>query len=728
MTISKKYRSYGIRRLNNFSDIENPVQALNNLLNNLQERPNQSFISEDLDVIRGLKDTEVFPSTLIQLEGSASTFTFANTLGPQEDFVRPLITLQDKINTYRSVTGAAGKQGSGYGPNGWFVPVSSFNPSPSKGDVIDDIVPNFSTDKSDFFEAGDFWNLGEFFISRPFHPTFTNGQGGIVWESFYIPDYTDTQNVIGVVTTGLFHIEVDIFDTGNWVPYKSIYASERTVIPAANNNSTSIVNIIKGDERYIVIGDKLSTNNEITVTGIVDTEITLSDVVTAVKDVPIAFQFDIGKDLVSDQFAFESAFDIGRRSKMRIAWWYPDSIEDPEDRYLQVRRNRSFMLFSNFSNTESFSTGQYELANLLDRGVTNYQPSFGDSGEYKNFQINDVLRSNYAPPLSFSSINKFGSNTSATAALIENREVLKASPNPLSLTSIGNVIVESSPSFVTVGKNTRIKRTPSDNIFTDTRILTKPVNATANVAVRAIDHNGLVDYFIASSANTTIKVDTTASLRPGMVCVTHFTGPSYYRINSVANTTAFIVSSPLGITSNNYVFVYSDSGFIDSSKQVFCQGVIGKLITSLVYEGSNTININSTTGLTPGMRVQYTGGIEPSSNYTIVNITGDQVRLDKSITVDIGVGATITFAPSVSTGDKQQCVIPLDLSPPFIGKDYGLDTGGKSIVSLPGSNLDITVLALSSNTTTVSTANTSDVYSSFIRINGTYKIKARTIT
>jgi len=35
MSFSKKYRSFGVRRENNLSDVENKTQALNNLLNNL---------------------------------------------------------------------------------------------------------------------------------------------------------------------------------------------------------------------------------------------------------------------------------------------------------------------------------------------------------------------------------------------------------------------------------------------------------------------------------------------------------------------------------------------------------------------------------------------------------------------------------------------------------------------------------------------------------------------
>lgn len=729
MTISRKYRSYGIRRLNNFSDLNNAEQSLDNLLNNLQEDPERSFISRDLDAIRGLKDTEVFPATFIGFAATAPTYTFANTLGPQVDFIEPIIRIQDRINTYRSITGAPGKQGAGYGPEAWTVPDDVFKASPVKGDTVNDIVPNFSMDRSDLIYRGDFWAVGEVFINSTFDPSFTNGWGGIVWESFYIPDYTSTSNALRFTTTGLFHVEFDRFDTGDWVVYKSIYAPERSVRVVANNDTSTTVELLPGDEKYVAQGDKLSSNNDIQIVDVVGSTLTLSEPITVTANDVISFEFIVGEDLITDGFEIEPVFDIGEKTKIRMLWWYPNTAPEPTDRYLFVGRNEGIMPFSNFSNTDIYpTTGPYELQSLLSNAVTAYQPKFGDNGAYKIFRTDGVLRNTYTPPTSFASINKYGANTSTVAQFVENRRYMIGSATRMAETEVGNIIVDATPSFSVVSKNTRIKRNPNDNPFTNARIITSPANATANVSIRAIDHNGLADYFITSSSGTTITVDSTANLRPGMVCITHFTSPTTYsRITEITNATTFQVSSPLGISSNNYVFVYADSGIIDASKDVYCQGVVGKLLTATANEGVNVLTLDSTTGLTLGMRVQYTGGIEPSGNYTISNIAGNQVTLNNVITSTIDVGATIVFSPSGSTGDKQQCVIPLDLSPPFIGTSYGLDSGGRRIVGVPTANLNISVLALSSNTSIVTTANTTDVFSAFININGTHQIKARKV-
>ena len=78
MSQSRKYRSFGVRRENNLSDIDNKVQALNNLLNDLpgvEEESGITFISEDLDAIRGLKDTDIGPDSFIQLALTAPRTT-----------------------------------------------------------------------------------------------------------------------------------------------------------------------------------------------------------------------------------------------------------------------------------------------------------------------------------------------------------------------------------------------------------------------------------------------------------------------------------------------------------------------------------------------------------------------------------------------------------------------------------------------------------------------------
>jgi hypothetical protein len=231
--------------------------------------------------------------------------------------------------------------------------------------------------------------------------------------------------------------------------------------------------------------------------------------------------------------------------------------------------------------------------------------------------------------------------------------------------------------------------------------------------VKIVDHNGLMDYFITSTSNNIVTVDSTSRIRKGMVCVTYFTPSTpFVTITDVINSTSFSTSSSLGLSSNNYVFIYADSGLIDSSKDVFCAGVIGKLLTAPVSVGATTLTVSS---------------LEPSANVRILAVGGNQITLNTPTTSAIDTGSTIVFAPSNSSGDKQQCILPLDLSPPFLGTNEGLDSRGKRIVPTVSANLHITTLALSSNSAVVSAANSTDVFDAALVINQIYRIKARQI-
>lgn len=729
MAISRKYRSYGVRRANNLSDIDDREKALNNLLNDLQPREGESFVSEDLDAIRGLKDTEIFPSTFVQLASSVPTYTFANTLGPQEDFVRPFIRLQDKFNTYRSVTGDPGILGSGMGPSAWAVPIDAINSSPQKGDTANTIIFDFDNNRAGLVQKGDFWALGEFYQSYKFDPSFVDQSGGYAWEGYFIPNYYETSSTLVFETTGLFHFEVDRFDDGNWQVLRSIYSPTRTVKVGANTTTTT-VQLATGDGKYVAIGDKLSTNNEIVVESVVGDVVTLTGDVSYVSNDDISFTFTVGEDYISGTFNTETIYDLGEYFKARVLWWYPNTAPNVEDKYFRIHFSGSdFLLFSTFSNTAPVPTSSDSnlLINTVDKAVTGYQRLFGDLGSYKTFSSGGILKSNYVPKSNFASVNILGSNTSVTASLTQGRSYITASLAQLDLTSIGNLIVDVTPSFNNIQKFTQIKRIPNNTGSSSVRVVSKPVLTTTSIPIKIVDHNGLMDYFITTTSGTTVPVETTENIRKGMVCVTYYTSPSAFTtITDVINSTSFSTSTPLGLT-NNYLFVYADSGLIDSSKDVFCKGVVGKLLTSQATVGTDKLNVSSNTDLSINMRVQYTGGIEPENNVTIVAVGGNQVTLSSTLTATIDAGATITFAPQGSSGDKQQCVIPLDLSPPFTGVEYGLDTEGKRIVGVPSSNLDISTLSLSSNTAIVSSANTTDVFDAQITVNGMYRIKARQI-
>ena len=76
MNQPKKYKSYGVLRRNDLSDISDKELSLNNLLDNISgvdPGAGITFISQDLDAIRGLKDTDIGPDDFIQLAGTTVT-------------------------------------------------------------------------------------------------------------------------------------------------------------------------------------------------------------------------------------------------------------------------------------------------------------------------------------------------------------------------------------------------------------------------------------------------------------------------------------------------------------------------------------------------------------------------------------------------------------------------------------------------------------------------------
>lgn len=116
MTQTKKYKSYGVLRKNNLADIQNKEEALNNLLNNISGvDPNAgiTFISQDLDAIRGLKDTDIGPDDFtqlagttvntIQLDGSGNAILDSSG-NPISAPINPLIRLKDSFQRYRTIT------------------------------------------------------------------------------------------------------------------------------------------------------------------------------------------------------------------------------------------------------------------------------------------------------------------------------------------------------------------------------------------------------------------------------------------------------------------------------------------------------------------------------------------------------------------------------------------------------------------------------------------------
>lgn len=738
MSLSKKYRSYGIRRDNNLADLADPKAALNSLLDQLTEETGKSFITEDLDAIRGLKNTSINLEVLSSIASIAKTYTYINAANAViEDVYEPLIRFKDDININRAITGTPGAFGSGLGPDAWLVPTTRIaaNSAINKSSTLNTIFPSFLTDKTSIIKQDDYWIIGEFFNSDRFDSSFPDQNGGAIWTGYLIP-YPDSSDIyFRVDTTGLFHIEIDRFDNGNWEVVKSIHSGQRSVTPTANVANSTSIPIENNEGRFISIGEYLTTNNSIFVTNVTANTIFLSEPINAVSGTPISFKFEVGKDSITPNFTYDRIYNPGDYFGIRMAWWYPKGVEQA-NKYFRMGigsfSSSGYAIFNLFSNTAPVSPADSEIRTLLNKAVTPVQENIGDQGQYVKFQSTKAIRSTYIPKRNFTDVNLFGGTTSSSISYLQGRKYFSGNTSRLANTSPGNYLLDASKaSFVTIPKGMRIRKfagNEDEQNIRSTNISFPTANTTINVF--AIDHNGLIDYFVSNTfpTSTSVVVPSTSKLKAGMVCIVKDKNFSTYaRIRSVDNSTTFTVSDNISTSpANTYILIYSDSGLLDRSKDVFCSGVFGRETADAVSLGATTIPLTANTNLVAGMRVQFSGAIEPAAGVTITSITGNNIVISAATTGAIRKNATITFAPSGSTGDKQQCVLPLDLSPPFVGVSDGIDTNGKTISS-SAPTFRVTALNLTANNVANSIVTGSDTIDAKIKLNRDYRLLAKKV-
>jgi hypothetical protein len=724
MSQSRKYKSFGVRRTNNLSDIENPIQGLNNLLNDLPGVDPDSditFISEDLNAIRGLKDTNIESDSFTQLAQTAPRTTVIDAEGNVilddqgntiQTIVDPLIRLEDRFRQFRTITENPPVFASGQGPNAFFIP-STLIPTFTKTTKIQDqLAANLSNPLVQ--TSDDFWILGEFAISNRFRPDFPDSFGGILWEGFYIPNPSTSTHTFIYSTSGLFHAEYDRFANGNWQVLKSIYAQKRSVLVQTTASNSLTIQLQEGETKYVSVGDFLDTDSEAIVTDISGNTVTFEKEVSVTAGQSIIFDMPIGEETTRGEYIINEILDRGEipQIKIRILWWFPTAgTYTPKLKYLANRIvGRTYFDYFFMNQTSASPTAAPgSIRQLLESAVTPSQEVMGSSGNYRQFKTSNSTETIYVPKSALSQITK-------GSASIAFKQGNRSATGNFSSSDIGNIVVPTNPADLNtvVPKDIRIKDLLGSNIAATARIVNKqwPAARTA-YSVQFIDHNGIIDYFVASSSTNVVTVSSTAKLRVGMLCITAATGVNdFVRITQIISGTQFRTSANLNLT-NQYVFIYANSGIIDRSLDVFCVGVFGQALASAASSGSNTLQLVSATGVSNGQVVQFGSSIPTGT--TVTNVSGTTITLSANIVTTISQGETVVFAPSGTSVNKEICVLPLDLSPPFIGIDVGLSTGGKNIKSSqPTFNLKVDGLEF--RNTVVNAASTSESYDRLISI------------
>jgi len=170
----KIFKKVGLRRDNNLGDLSNSTEALNNLIDTLVDDNQSTFISEDLDCIRGIYSAGLDNVGYSQITGSAVQFT--NNSGINIAFT-PRITYQNRLDQFELFSGDPRIRGG----NG--LSASYFN----QNQVFENTVGIFSGTP---FKTDNFWENGNFSYSGKITPESVDVNGGVLWEGYFIPEQT----------------------------------------------------------------------------------------------------------------------------------------------------------------------------------------------------------------------------------------------------------------------------------------------------------------------------------------------------------------------------------------------------------------------------------------------------------------------------------------------------------------------------------------------------------
>ena len=367
MAVRNKYQRFGLRADKNLSDLQDNSVALGNVLDDLVADTN--FTGFDLKVIDGLRNTNLRQSDLAELSGQQSTYipigiSGGITVVGDPEPTTPVLTVQNVIDNRKTILGKIPEYKGGSGPRAIVFQGSTLGANNWIGQT-----PIFDASNTNNISSNDYWLDGNFGFSGSFHPSFTDGFGGIQFEGYL--GLTDDDN-ISLNTNGLFLIEKKYPSLG-FVPILSNRANKGRIFTfndtisnttsfsvTVSSNSAIIDGTTESNNRWIATnifeGDTFTINGskfEVTqVTydllterddGNVSTQDNFVDIVVNYLEGPsIDVSATSGDTVILDRFTIgESAhkftipgdklFDGELKNYRMTLWWPEPSTVDPTD-------------------------------------------------------------------------------------------------------------------------------------------------------------------------------------------------------------------------------------------------------------------------------------------------------------------------------------------------------------------------------------------------------------
>lgn len=723
------FRNIGLRRDENFGDLENRETGLTNLLNDFASG-SDSYIGDDLnEAIRSIRSYPVTKSEINALAGITfkNTFFDVETNSPVTQPAVPLVTVKNQFDRVKLELGEQSYfAGNVTGINAKFFNTSQLN-----------VPTNGAPDPATLF-TGDpviekpFWTEGLFDFPNKFNSALDNQQGGVQWDGYITPEAN------GDIT---FNIEQSCNLLLNLKGETALHLANavHTVSVVAPSNPDAAWTLANySDHRFIAGGCLLAIGNrniKITNISLFGEQVILSvsgsdqfasDGATYQATVHTRYQewTTVGGDFRFYPIADDTSYpDQAPGDATNISY-----IEPGASTYTSTTRLRGIEEYEPLQFTASIwlpeshmaRKKQFEIsATMLLLTVPNqYYYNFSntipssdpaDFPEFKKFYANRLLQdggkigssvspqsiktnksitsTDYVPP-DWDAILNQGQDTVVMSAVAGTNIVSEVLDSPL-YAEVGNIFLKSDGTITKV-----VKVIPGVGLIFDS----PPVPSGGNFDLRLINHRGFVkvtnswSYTVSTNAST-ITVDSTSELIPGMIFV--YNGGKE-EITKIISATSFEVGGEITNTDaiNHTAYVYLDAGVLNYTTY-----------NVVTVTDASTLVLDTVFGIQPGYYIKSVG-------------KAGTLHLQEVDTVNTNTNTITTVVPTtgdIASGDRLIAErANVNTAPPFIATLTGLSTGGSNIKLTNPSGLlrafNIEVKNYIDETTEFTAANDSNYY------------------
>ena len=668
----KIFSRIGLRRDFNFSDLSDPKEALNNLLDTLIDDVDSTFISEDLDAIRNVFAEGLTSDGYQKVVGSAVETTDNNGINQA---IIPRITYQNRLDKFEVISGDPRLNGG----NG--LTANYFNEDQVQNTT--EVFTGISTGGA--IPSDNFWEEGNFEYTGKVHPQTVNAAGGVKWEGFFIPTETGTykfQLNSSFNYTSDFEAEGYTSGIGTYTEYARVGLAHTVT---ATTSGTNIVTIPLASLANVGYGMSVSGSGIREGTTIENIDggqinrttgvITLTNsngdpITTANSNISVTFFRDPGTP-VSNHFSTH-VLEKYRRYRIRFRVFVPPGVSGfsiektanfdftpPTGTSRDLRYHNLYSLDYDFSDDAKGSFNRF-----LDTSVLFGGGSIGGTTQpgYVKVKSSRKIDIKYVPKTSLAAITRRSFNASWSTG--------------------AKVIVLTDTTDIEIG-NYIFGTGLTGNVHTPVRVVSVAINqfividqnttgSGSNQTLTVINHRGFVKRVTASASSGTLTMTNgdTAGLTGKMIAIwngsTQYTG-----ITTSGNNTQVTLDPSQGFGTRS-VYFYHSRGLVDESLKTFCVPTETRcvVVTANATTGDTSLTVQSTAGIGNGWSVQ---GFAFNSGTTVNGApSGNTINLSQAITKDIAAGAN--FTATNSGGNRQLCCPPTDTSPPFNATEEGLNT------------------------------------------------------